>query len=607
MSLGPTLQQPEETKTEPLLRKNRRLRWILGASIGCIVLAIWAVAGISVTSIRRAALQNATSTTNNLAASFEDELAHTLGTISLTINVIAHHVRDQGPNFDLYAWSRQVPLFQNYGIYAGIVRPDGILAKTTLAPNVPARYLGDHEHIRILLNHRISGLYIGKPLMAPVIKQVEIPIAARIVGKNGRLLGIVSMIVPPSQLTTLGNKVDLGKHGVITLVGLDHIVRARFLASDPSGLQGIGKSVAGGPEPKTFAIDAAGHFIRKSAIDHVERLFSYRRVGDYPLVVYAGVDLAGIYRDANAQAAIIFWIAATMTVLMGGSGFYLNREIRMRTMREVDLYGERAKLKSANQQLQISNERAEAASRAKTLFLANMSHELRTPLNAIIGFSQVIKDQLMGPLGTPTYVEYAGHINTAGEHLLALIGEILDVAKIEAGTITLNEGLVDPRSIIHDAVSTLTGRAKQKDVAICVNYPENLNMLRLRGDEIRLRQVVVNLLSNAVKFTPEHGHVFVSCEYNSEAGFAFVVADDGIGMTPDESRLALETFGQVNTEYSNKNDGIGLGLPLAVRLVELHGGRLEIQSVKGRGTTVRAFIPQSRAAATAISLPSEAV
>jgi signal transduction histidine kinase len=581
-------------KIDTLRRRSKRLRWAVRGGIGAVILAFWAVAALSSVSMRHAALRNAISNANNLAASFQDELTHTLGTISLTIATIAERVRAQGRDFDLYQWSRESPLLKDGKILVGIVSPDGMLISTTRSSHAKPLYLGDREHIRVQLDGTAKGLVIGKPLVARSIGKIEIPISARVDAKNGQMLGVISVIVPPEVLTPLHNSVDIGAHGTIGLVGLDHIVRARFSHADPTGLEGVGESVAGGPEPSAFPVNAAGYFIRTSVVDHVPRLFSYRRVGTYPLLVVVGLDLHDVYADASEHGRIIYSLATAMTLLLGGLAIYLTREIRARTEREIDLRTEREKLESTNRQLRISNEHAEAASHAKSMFLANMSHELRTPLNAIIGFSQVIKDQIKGPLGTPAYAEYASHIYTAGEHLHELIGDILDIAKIEAGAVELNEELIDPAMVVCDALATLEGQAKRKGISVQTNLPADLKNLRIRGDELRLRQVVINLLSNAVKFTPERGQVSITLDYTPGVGFLFAVADTGIGMTAKEIELALQTFGQVENTLARRNDGAGLGLPLARRLVELHAGRLEIESIKGKGTTVRAIIPEAR-------------
>ena len=240
--------------------------------------------------------------------------------------------------------------------------------------------------------------------------------------------------------------------------------------------------------------------------------------------------------------------------------------------------------------LEKAKAEAERANRAKSGFLANMSHELRTPLNAIIGFSQIIKDGVMGP-GRAVYAEYARDIFNAGEHLLAIINNVLDISKIEAGKTELHDEMIDPANLIDESIAAVRLQAETKDITLESAVPIGLPLIR--GDTLRLRQVLINLLSNAVKFT-ERGRVTISAAFDVARGFEFVVADSGIGMSPEEITKSLEPFAQIENAISKKYAGTGLGLPLANGLVALHGGRLEIDSAKGSGTTITVRLPRER-------------
>ncbi len=252
------------------------------------------------------------------------------------------------------------------------------------------------------------------------------------------------------------------------------------------------------------------------------------------------------------------------------------------------------RLETANADLVRAHAESEAASRAKSEFLANMSHELRTPLNAIIGFAEVIERETFGPAG-PRYREYAGDIHGSGRHLLQVINDILDLAKVEAGQMLLHEARLDPALVMQGCVRLIKPRAAKSNVRIYTAFDPNLPVLL--ADEARLRQIGLNLLSNAVKFTKAGGRVSISTGIDGEGGITIAVADTGIGMTADEIRIALEPFQQVTSSLSRTNEGTGLGLPLTKTLVELHGGRLEITSAPGRGTTVTARFPPSRSLA----------
>jgi signal transduction histidine kinase len=250
-------------------------------------------------------------------------------------------------------------------------------------------------------------------------------------------------------------------------------------------------------------------------------------------------------------------------------------------------------LREARDRMAEAKEEAEAASRAKTEFLANMGHELRTPLNAIIGFSEIMRDGTFGPIAE-RYVEYAGAIADSGSHLLDVINGILDMARAEANRLVLVEEEVEIARAIAFSLGTIEEMARRAEIDCHTNIPDDLP--KFFGDAAKLRQILINLLSNAVKFTPAGGEVRVTVERDREDGLAFRVEDNGIGIAPDKLSLALTPFGQIDSGLDRKYEGLGLGLPLAKHLVELHGGTMEIESAPGKGTAVIAHFPRERAA-----------
>jgi PAS domain S-box-containing protein len=235
---------------------------------------------------------------------------------------------------------------------------------------------------------------------------------------------------------------------------------------------------------------------------------------------------------------------------------------------------------------------AEAANRAKSEFLANMSHELRTPLNAIIGFSDVIKEEHFGPVGSERYRSYAGDILASAHHLLTLIDDILDVAKIEAGKLELEETPVRPAELGRQALRLVADRAERAGVVLEAKLPDELPRLLLDGR--KMKQILLNLLSNAIKFTPKGGRVELIAGRTADGGFRFAVHDTGIGIAPADQATALAPFGQVDSQLARKFEGTGLGLPLSNALAKLHDGSLELESTPGKGTTVTIILPAER-------------
>jgi PAS domain S-box-containing protein len=286
-------------------------------------------------------------------------------------------------------------------------------------------------------------------------------------------------------------------------------------------------------------------------------------------------------------------------VPLPGGGFVTTYiDVSVARQRELDLEDTRARLE--RQALELTEARiesetaraaADAANRAKSLFLANMSHELRTPLNAILGFSEITREAMMGPLDA-RYRDYAGEIHASGLYLLRLINDVLDTSKIEVDRMALHEEAVDIADVVAECRRLLRDRADERNLGFRVELPAELPALR--ADRLRIKQIVLNLLSNAMKFTPEGGRVSVSAVVPPDGGLALVIADTGIGMREEDIPVALEPFRQIENTLTRHYEGTGLGLPLAKALAELHGGTLTIDSALGRGTVVTVWIPPRR-------------
>lgn len=235
---------------------------------------------------------------------------------------------------------------------------------------------------------------------------------------------------------------------------------------------------------------------------------------------------------------------------------------------------------------------AEEANRAKTMFLANMSHELRTPLNAIIGFTEVMSNGIFGSLENQKYRGYLGDILHSSQHLLALLDDILDVARIEVGDVNLDESEVEPREIVGSTLRLVRGRARERNHRLTIDLPDA--MPRLRVDARLIRQVLVNLLGNAIRYTPEGGRITIAAALQPDGAFAFTISDNGPGIPESKRAQVMEPFVQLKESQSVSGEGAGLGLPIAQRLVEAHGGTLQIRPPGAIGTEVTMILPPSR-------------
>jgi len=289
-------------------------------------------------------------------------------------------------------------------------------------------------------------------------------------------------------------------------------------------------------------------------------------------------------------------VAVTLILALGLAGVLIARQLDLRSAKErarlhahiEELEATKAELEKTSTDLKMALMAADGANKAKSEFLASMSHELRTPLNAVIGFSEVMLNEVFGPLGHVRYREYAESIRGSGTHLLGLINDVLDMSRLNSGELKLLREELRVGDLIAEAVAVITLQAEAANVSLIEDVEPWLPTLKV--DRRRMRQVLVNLLTNAVKFTPAEGTVRISAHRRGE-NVAIQITDTGIGMAPHEIPRAFERFSQVDGSLARKYEGVGLGLPLAKHLTELHGGCLDLQSEPGTGTTVTVILP----------------
>ena len=260
----------------------------------------------------------------------------------------------------------------------------------------------------------------------------------------------------------------------------------------------------------------------------------------------------------------------------------------------LSVYSDATEIRASERKLIEARSQAEMANRAKGDFLANMSHELRTPLNAIIGFSEVISNELFGPIANEKYLEYIKDINASSLHLLSIINDVLDMSKIEAGKVELAKDVVQVNSVVGKVARMVGERARSRGIELTAFLSDE--DMEIWADERSMKQILLNLLANAINFSKPGGMVCVRVIPEKPEAAVIQIEDHGIGMNEEEQERALQPFGQAKPAMTRNSGGTGLGLPITKGLVEAHGGTLTIQSRSGFGTTVRIEMPRERKA-----------
>jgi signal transduction histidine kinase len=583
-----SIAQAHKAIHERAVRMRRRITVICGL----IVVATAMLVSFVVDNQRQVALGHARDEAMNYSAAFEEQIRRVMHGVSAASEVLKKRIEADGAAFDLSQWAEYVPDFAASTIQVAIIGADGKLVATSLERNPQPIDLSDREHFRVHRDNPDLGLFVGKPVRGRVSNKITIQVTRRLQDSDGGFGGVLVFSLYPEFLTSLHRKIQLGRDGIVTLAGLDGIVRARFTAFGEPDSTNVGSSIAGSQALANATTMTEGSYESASIIDGVLRLFHWRRIDGYPLVVVVGLGRDEVLASARVNTQMIVLLGAGAIMLAIAMGLLLRREIFRSEAQEIRITSQDYKLQFANQELRRSHGELVASNSAKSTFLANMSHELRTPLNAIIGFSEIIRDKLFGD-DLARYVDYAGNIHFSAVHFLRIINDILDISKIEAGKLELDEAEASLDDLLATSIRTVTPQAGRGKVALLMDNP--LGDVRFRCDETRIRQVLINLLSNAVKFTPPGGSVTVHTGFSEGGELTLWITDTGIGMSEEEIGMALQPFQQVDHGLAKRYEGTGLGLPLAVRLTELHGGRLQVMSRPALGTCVRLSFPPGRA------------
>jgi signal transduction histidine kinase len=538
-----------------------------GAILGLGGIAVlWTGVLYSLSVERDQAIRDAMQNASNLARVFEEHTIRSLKAVDQILLTVREAYEKDPKGFDVGAWVRDTQVLNDLTFQIAFIDKSGFLVGSNLSTPGKRIDLSDREHFRVQRDATGDTLFISAPVLGRASDKWSIQVTRKLIARDGSFDGVVVASLDPQYLSRFYDSVDLGSEGVVLLAGTDTIVRARA----PTSFAKIGYSLAGARLFTEFAHSSAGAFETVSMTDGALRIYAYRGVRSYPLIVTVGVAEADVLAHYYANRLSYTALASLVTMLL--------MVVTVIIMRH-------------NAGLKEAKEAAEMADRAKSEFLATMSHELRTPLNAILGFSEVMADEVFGPIGNERYRGYAQDIQSSGRHLLDIINDVLDLSKAAAGKLQLQESRIDAADVVRSACRLIQPRVGEAGLTLQIKLPPR--DLVIDADERLLKQMLLNLLSNACKFTLPGGRIECTVTVTQE-GLAFSVSDTGIGIPAEHLDRVLQPFVQVDSSLSRRREGTGLGLALVKAMAELHGGRLRLESEPEIGTTATVILPLSR-------------
>ncbi|MDI3491274.1 MAG: hypothetical protein PWP11_2551 [Thauera sp.] len=503
--------------------------------------------------------------TMNLARAFEEHTIRTLGSVDQALLFVKYQYEKIGDRLDIAEAVSGGMIISSLFNQVGVINAQGVYHLSNI-PNFNRLDLSDREHFRVHLDADTNAYFVSKPVLGRATGKWSLQLTRRINRADGSFGGVAVISVDPFYFTSFYSEVDVGKRGVVTLFGLDGIVRARRSGD----MTEVGQDISRSQLMNLIKDAPAGHFVETSPVDGVLRSHSYRRLPGLQLGVLVGVDREGAMADFEARKAGYFRFAGAMTLIIvafaGLSAWLLHRQ-RMISLR-----------------LRESQERAESSNRLKSEFLASVSHELRTPLNGIIGYADLLRETVEDE----AHREYASVIFDSSQHLLELVNSILDMARVEAGEMKLKPEPVPVAALVAEVCATYQPIAARKGLALSGSGPQD-EQTSIVCDRMRVAQILNNLVHNALKFT-DSGFVRVSATVDGRSCI-FEVADSGCGIDPRDQELIFERFRQADLFLTRSQGGAGLGLALCRELAELMGGEVMLQSEPGQGSIFRLVVP----------------